>query len=205
MGCCRCVSHTWPVTPSKARGQPTPVSFQAQVPRVCNIVPRLRPQPPQRAPAPRATSAGGAFRLEGGAAAVYPRHGQVAARLQASFLNQSTGEADATALRKLLLDANAMYNGVFVASGLGTWYPSIEFVTSSYLVRRQVAARCASRHRGLPVGHTLPPRGTCRPNPRDASFGGRLWPTLSPVLCADADSAGKQCGPRHRCEARGGP
>ncbi|KAL4430966.1 hypothetical protein ABPG75_006222 [Micractinium tetrahymenae] len=76
---------------------------------------------------------GGTFRLEGGAAATYPRHGRLAVRAQASFLNQSSGEADAAALRKLLLDASAMYDKVFVASGLSSWYPRIEFATSPYL------------------------------------------------------------------------
>lgn len=90
---------------------------------------------------PRAlqTTTGGTFRLEGGADAIYPRHGHVAVRVQASFLNQSSGEADAAALWKLLLDASGVYDKVFVASGLGTWYPNIEFATNPYVVRRRAA------------------------------------------------------------------
>lgn len=98
--------------------------------------------------------AGGTFRLEGGAAATYARHGRVALRTQATFLNQSSGEADAAALLKLLLDASAVYDKVFVASGKGTWYPNIEFATNPYVVRRAVlcpAARTPRLH-----AHSVP-------------------------------------------------
>ncbi|KAL4426801.1 hypothetical protein ABPG77_006587 [Micractinium sp. CCAP 211/92] len=130
----------------------------------------------------------GTFRLEGGADATYPRHGHVAARVQASFLNQSSGEADAAALWKLLLDASGVYDKVFVASGLGTWYPNIEFATNPYV------ANSAGRGAGVKpgVGRELALHFTLKLQGLDAVFGfdDALQAKLTKAISAAVSSLG---------------